>query len=190
MKAIYLLTAALCLLITSNTYAQQDSAAMMKAWMDYMTPGPVHQKMAIGDGEWTADMTMWEKPDAPPTKTTGGCVNKMILGGRYCESRYTANMMGMPFEGIGTLAYDNQRKVFIDTWIDNMGTGITIMEGTWDDATHSLELKGKVVDPMSGKDCWLRQVTTWKDKDHQVMEMYRTQNGKEVKEMEIALTRK
>ncbi|MBO9727391.1 MAG: DUF1579 domain-containing protein [Chitinophaga sp.] len=190
MKTIYLLTAALCLLITSNTYAQQDSAAMMKAWMDYMTPGPIHQKMAIGDGEWTADMTMWDKPDGPPTKTTGACVNKMILGGRYCESRYTANMMGMPFEGIGTMAYDNQRKVFIDTWIDNMGTGITIMEGNWNDATHSLELKGKVVDPLTGKDCWLRQVTTWKDKDHQVMEMFRSQDGNERKEMEIALTRK
>jgi hypothetical protein len=190
MKAIYLLTATLCLLITSNTYAQQDSAAMMKAWTEYMTPGPVHQKMAMADGEWTADMTMWEKPDAPPTKTTGACVNKMILGGRYSESRYTANMMGMAFEGIGTLAYDNHRKVFINSWVDNMGTGITLLEGKWDDATKSLELKGTVIDPVTGKDCHMRQVTTWKDKDHQVMEMYRTTGGKEIKEMEIALTRK
>jgi len=135
-------------------------------------------------------MTMWEKPDAPPTKTTGACVNKMILGGRYCESRYTATMMGMAFEGIGVLAYDNQRKVFINSWIDNMGTGITVMEGTWDDATHSLELKGKVTNPLTGKDCNLRQVTKWTDKDHQTMEMYRTVDGKEMKDMEIVMTRK
>ena len=190
MKAIYLLTAFLCLLISSNTFAQQDSAAMMKAWMEYMTPGPAHQKMAQADGEWTADMTFWEKPDAPPTKSSGTCVNKMILGGRYSESRYTAEMMGSPFEGIGIMAYDNTRKVFINTWIDNMGTGIMILEGKWNEADNALELSGKVTDPVTGKEVNIRQVMKWQDNDHQTLEMYRTTDGNEAKEMEIMLTRK
>lgn len=190
MKAIYLLTAFLCLLISSNTFAQQDSAAMMKAWMEYMTPGPAHQKMAQADGEWTADMTFWEKPDAPPTKSSGTCVNKMILGGRYCESRYTAEMMGSPFEGIGIMAYDNTRKAFINTWIDNMGTGIMILEGKWNEADNALELSGKVTDPVTGKEVNIRQVMKWQDNDHQTLEMYRTTDGNEAKEMEIMLTRK
>lgn len=190
MKTISLLTAALCLLINASTFAQQDSAAMMKAWTEYMTPGPEHQKMAMADGEWTADMTFWEKPDAPPVTSSGAVVNKMILGGRYAESRFTANMMGMPFEGISTMAYDNARKVFISTWIDNMGTGITIMEGQWNPTTHAMELSGKAVDPVTGKEHPIRQVQTWTDKDHQLLEMFRTMDGKEIKDMEIKLTRK
>lgn len=27
----------------------------------------------------------------------------------------------MPFEGISTLGYDNAKKTFFSTWIDNMG---------------------------------------------------------------------
>ncbi|MET3880306.1 MULTISPECIES: DUF1579 domain-containing protein [Chitinophaga] len=190
MKTIYLLTAALCLLINSATFAQQDSAAMMKAWAEYMTPGPAHQKMAEADGEWTADMTMWERPDAPPSKSTGAATYKMILGGRYCEGRYTANMMGMDFEGISTMAYDNAKKKYISTWVDNMGTGIMVMEGKPTSSGEGLEFTGKGLDPTTGKDYDMRQVLTWQDKDHHTMEMYRKVNGKEFKEMEIKYTRK
>lgn len=190
MKTIYLLTAALCLLINSATFAQQDSAAMMKAWTDYMTPGPAHQKMAQTDGEWTADMTFWEKPDAPPSKSVGTASYKMILGGRYCEGRYTANMMGMDFEGISTMAYDNAKKMFITTWVDNMGTGITMMEGKPDKSGDGLEFTGKALDPVTGKEHQIRQVMKWQDKDHHSMEMYKTVNGKETKDMEIKYTRK
>jgi hypothetical protein len=35
----------------------------------------------------------------------------------------------MPFEGISTLGYDNAKKTFFSTWIDNMGTGMMVMEG-------------------------------------------------------------
>lgn len=52
-------------------------------------------------------------------------------------------MMGMPFEGHGTLAYDNHRKMFVSTWIDNMGSGIMVLEGTYDDASKTLTLMGK-----------------------------------------------
>ncbi len=41
-------------------------------------------------------------------------------------------MMEMPFHGIGTEGYDNVRKKFMASWIDNMGTGILLMEGTYD----------------------------------------------------------
>ncbi|PSL47915.1 uncharacterized protein DUF1579 [Chitinophaga niastensis] len=190
MKTIYLLTAALCLLITTNAFAQQDSAAAQKAWMEYMTPGPNHQSMAKADGDWITDMTFWERPGAPPTKATGTCTNKMILGGRYQDSRFTATMMGMPFEGIGTLAYDNSRKVFISSWIDNMSTGMMILEGRWNQDAMALELNGKVKDPVSGKEMNIREVMKWKDDGHQLMEMYRTADGKEFKEMEINFTRK
>jgi hypothetical protein len=51
------------------------------------------------------------------------CTNTMILGGRYQQSMIKGNMMGMPFEGMGLLGYDNAQKLFYSTWVDNMGTG-------------------------------------------------------------------
>jgi hypothetical protein len=113
----------------------------------------------------------------------------MVMGGRYQQSTHTGTMMGKPFEGQGTLAWDNARKMFINTWIDNMGTGIMYMEGTWDDATKSATFKGKTYDPMNGKDMDIKQVWTAVDDNTQKLEMFTTQDGQEFKTMEIMLTR-
>ena len=49
-----------------ETPSLKDSAAMMKAWMDYATPGPMHELLAKDNGTWDADITMWMTPDGPP----------------------------------------------------------------------------------------------------------------------------
>jgi hypothetical protein len=181
---------AIAILLACNCFtAFAQSQDEMKAWQDYMTPGDVHKMLAKWDGKWKEDISMWMQPGAPPTKSTSSCVNKMILGGRYQESRHTGNMMGMPFEGISTLAWDNARKMLVSTWIDNMGTGIMYMEGTWDDATKTANFKGKSTDHMTGKEMDIREVFTVVDDNTQKMEMYMTQGGQEMKTMEIKFTR-
>jgi hypothetical protein len=170
-----------------TTYAQSQDE--MKAWQAYMTPGDVHKMLAKSDGKWKEDVSMWMQPGAPPTKSTSTCVNKMIMGGRYQESRHTGNMMGQPFEGISTVGYDNARKVLVSTWIDNMGTGIMYMEGTWDAASKSATFKGKATDPMTGKEMDVREVFTIVDDNTQKMEMFNVMNGQEFKTMEIMFTR-
>ena len=174
--------------ISTQLFAQTD--AEMKAWMAYMTPGSVHEMLAKSNGEWTGDITMWMSPDAPPTKSTGTSVNSMILGGRYQQSNYTGNMMGMPFEGISVLGYDNSKKKFINSWVDNMGTGMMILEGDWDDATKTVNFKGKQTDPMTGNDMDVRETFQIIDDNNQKMEMFMTQNGNEMKTMEILFKRK
>ena len=162
----------------------------MQAMMTYMTPGAVHQMMAKSAGDWTGKATFWMQPGAPPTTATVATKQEMILGGRYLRSTNTGNMMGMPFEGIGTTAYDNARKVFINTWIDNMGTGITTLEGAWDDKTKSITFTGKMMEPTLGKEIPVRQVVKFVDDNNQTVEMYAQMNGKESKTMEIVFTRK
>jgi len=175
--------------ICFNVSAQSETE--MKAWMEYMTPGDVHKMLAKSDGEWNEEISMWMAPDAPPQKSNATCVNKMILGGRYQSSTHTGSFSGMPFEGISTVAYDNAKKKFITTWIDNMGTGIMVMEGTWDDKTKTLHSKGKQTDPMSGKDMDVRETFQIIDDNTQKIEMFMTNAGaKEFKSMEILLTRK
>ena len=170
-----------------------DSATMMKNWEAYMTPGDVHKMMASWDGTWDVESTSWMAPGAPPMVSKGSSVNKMAMGGRYQISNHKGMMMGMPFEGMSMTGYDNAKKLFVSTWIDNMGTGIMKMEGPWDAATKSMTLTGKCVDPMAGggKEMALKEIFKMVDDKTQVMEMYGPDHdGKEFKMMELKFTKK
>jgi hypothetical protein len=173
----------------TNSASMPDSATMMKAWQAYMTPGKFHQMMAKDDGSWNEEITMWMDPSAPPSKSTATAENKMIMGGRYQESVHKGNFDGMPFEGRSILGYDNARKMYVSSWIDNMGTGIMYMEGKWDDKLKGIVFKGKSVDPMTGKEMMVREVFRIIDDNTQVLEMYDNKMGKEMKTMEIKFTR-
>ena len=167
-----------------------DSATMMKKYQEYMTPGEMHKMLASWDGKWTTESTFWMDEKAPPSKSTGSCENKMILGGRYQQSIHTSSMMGQPFEGVGMTGYDNGKKVFVSTWQDNMGTGIMYLEGPYDTATKTMTLKGSYVDPVKGKTD-VRQTFKIVDDKNQYMEMYgTTAGGKEMKWMEMKLVKK
>lgn len=171
--------------------AAMDTTGTAK-WMEYATPGEAHAMIAKSDGEWSGEITSWMSPDAPPMKSVGVAVNKMILGGRYQQSTHTSCFAGMPFEGISTTGYDNQKKKYFSTWVDNMGTGVMVMEGTWDAATKTLNMSGSCVDPRTGKTCKMREEFTIIDDNTQKMTMYGPdiKTGKEFKNMEILLKRK
>jgi hypothetical protein len=93
--------------------------------------------------------------------------------------------------GHSTMGYDNLRKVFVSTWIDNMGSGIIMMEGTYDAATKTLNMKGKQSDPTYNKQSDMRQEVIFTDDDSYTMNMYGTgPDGKEMKVMDVVLKRK
>jgi len=172
--------------------APMDSVAMQKAWQTYMTPGEMHKRMAADVGTWNEEMTFWMGPDdTKPTKSTAVAQTKMIMNGLYQESRHTGNMMGMPFEGLSTLAYDNAAEQYVSTWIDNMGSGIMIMRGDYDEASKTVKMEGECTDPMTKKQKKIREVVSIIDENTQKMEMYDvTPDGKEYKNMEIIMKRK
>lgn len=174
----------------AETTPPMDSAAMAKAWMQYSTPGDMHQWMASTDGVWSGEVKSWMAPDAPPSTAPVTITNKTIMGGRYQQSTYKSTMEGQPFEGMGMLAYDNTKKKFINTWVDNMGTGIMVMEGTMDQATKTMTLEGNMTDPTTGKDNHMREVMKFADDKTQTFEMYCDKDGKEMKMMEMTLTKK
>jgi hypothetical protein len=168
-----------------------DSATMMKNWQEYMTPGTVHKMMAKWDGTWNGEVTMWMYPGAPEQKSKSTAVNKMVMNGLYQESNHSGDMMGMPFSGKSIVAYDIHRNEFISTWIDNMGSGIMIMKGSWDEATKTINLKGRMVDPGTKQDTDVREIFKINDDNSQEMEMFvTTPEGKEFKTMNIKYTRR
>ena len=168
-----------------------DSATMAKNAMAYMAPGDMHKLLASVTGTWTEDMTMWMDASKPPMKSMATCEIKMIMGGRYQQLTSKGNMMGMQFEGLSTTAYDNARKVFINTWIDNGGTGLAIIEGPYDSTTKTTTMKGKMVDPSTGKNIDIKETIQYVDAKTMLMTMYMTGgSGKEAKSMEVKLTKK
>ena len=192
-KAVYSLLVSFVLIFTGNIYAQEEMPnqdEMMKKWMDYMTPGDMHEMMAKSAGEWTYVSKWWMDPSAPPTVSKGHEVNEMILGGRYLKSMNYGEVMGMPFEGMNLLAYDKATNEFFSFWIDNIGTGMTMARGKYDEKTKECSMKGTMVDPISGSEVEYRQTMKFIDDDHQLFEMYMISGGKEVKNMELAFTRK
>jgi hypothetical protein len=192
MKKISILLLFAAIIGSNITHAQSSSSndEMMKKMMDAMTPGDMHKMLATMDGKWQGDVTSWwEGPDKPAQKSKGICENKMIMGGRYQQSTMTSQMGGMPFEGMSILGFDNVKKVFVNTWIDNMGTGIMVMEGPYDPATKTIVLRGKYIDPMQGE-LNTRQTMKMIDNKNQYMEMYTSRpGGKEIRVMEIRYTK-
>ena len=178
--------------VSEKKWIPVDSAMMNKAWAESMAITEQHKMMAKSTGTWNADITMWMEDGAPPSKSTGTCVNTMLFNGLYQQSKHTATMMGMPFEGMGITAYDNTLKKYVATWIDNMGSGILVMTGNWDDASKSLKLSGTMKNPANGLDCTMREEFKPIDDNTQMMTMYGPdgKTGKEYKTMEITYTRK
>ena len=167
-----------------------DSAAMMKAWQVYMTPGAEHKMLAMSAGKWDEELTMYMSPDAPPQSMKATAENTMMLNGLYQRSVHKGSYNGMPFEGISTVGFNNASKKFQSSWVDNMGTGIGYMEGTYDSTTRTLTMAGKATDPMSGKEMSTRETMKFIDNDNQYMEMFDTHAGKEMRVMTIKFTRR
>jgi len=187
-KNIPLCSLLLLILISDRLSAQSQEE--MKSFTEYMTPGPMQQMMAKSAGAWTGVVTMWTQAAAQPVTYTMESNFEMILGGRYLQESDKGTMFNMPFEGIGTAGYDNARKIFVSSWVDNMGTGIIYLEGTWDAASNSIHYSGKSTDALTKKDIPTREIYKFVDDNHQLLEMYFTENGKEFKGMEIKYSRK
>ena len=165
------------------------SQAEMEAMMKAMAPGAEHKLLARMAGNWEFTSKMWMAPGAPPSESSGTVHSEMILGGRYVQSVWKGNFMGMDFEGHGTEGYDNLAKKYVSSWVDNMGTGILYTSGTCEQGV--CKQAGSMIDPMTGKDTPWKSVVTWQDDNTFKLEMFGNDpSGKEMKMMEFTVKRK
>ena len=159
-----------------------------------------HKILAQTAGDWTYTVKFWMDPDAnsKPQEFKGSAVRKLIMGGRYLTGEYNSQMRmpGMDgkmkdidFKGTGMEAYDNVKKKFVATWADNIGTGIMMMEGSYDPGAKTFTFTGEE-EMVPGMKSQIRQTIKLVDKDHMQLEWYENQGGQEKKTMEINYTRK
>lgn len=168
------------------------SAEDMQAWMEYMTPGKGHERLAAQTGTWTAKGSLWMAPEMPPAELEGEAVFEMVLGGRFQKQTFKGTFMGMPMEGLGFTGFDNALKMYQGTWMDSMSTGTSYSEGAGDGTAKSFTTSGLMTDP-AGERSRVRTTVTDKDADSFLMEMHlvpKEEGAPEVKLMEIHYTRK
>jgi uncharacterized protein DUF1579 len=152
-----------------------------------------HKLLASMAGTWSYTVKMWMDPKGTPTESTGTAVRKSVMDGRYLTGDYSGKfkmpgadgkMTEMNFKGMSMDAYDNVKKKFVSGWVDNMGTGIMITEGTYDAAAKTITYDGEF-EMMPGMKSKVREVIKLTDKDHMTMEYYEDRGQGENKSMEI-----
>jgi hypothetical protein len=169
----------------------------MKQMMELAQLNENHKLLAGFVGNWSYAVKMWMVPGAPPTESKGNAVCKSLMDGRYfsTENKGTFKMPGadgkmkdMNFIGIATDGYDNVKKKFVSSWMDSMGTGIYLSEGTYDAATKTFTYASEM-EMMPGTKTKVRQTVKVTDADHHNLEFFEDRGTGEAKTMEINFTR-
>ncbi len=162
-------------------------------------PGENHKLLAQGVGTWDYKLKFWwSDPGAPPMESSGVAVRKADMDGRYfiLDTTGTMQMPGpdgkmqtLEFKGRSTDGYDNVKKKFVSSWIDNMGTSILLAEGTYDPASKTFTYDWEE-ELTPGVKTHARETIKLIDKDHDLLEWFEKHDGVETKTMEISYTRK
>jgi hypothetical protein len=164
---------------------------MMKAMMELGSPGPAHKVLEHKIGKWTA-AGKWFMPGSTEPYMTGEYQSeaKWINDGRFVEETVTGDFAGAPFRGTAIMGYDNLKKKYVQTWMDNMSTGLYFAEGTYDAASKTFTFTGESPDATMTKYVKSRSTDKMIDADHGVAQSFQPgPDGKEYMAMEITYTR-
>jgi hypothetical protein len=178
---------------------QPNAADMMKQMMEMSKLNENHKLLSDLDGNWTYTIKFWMNPDpnAPPQQSKGTASRKSVMGGRYVMMDVSGKMQmpgedgkmkDLQFKGMGIEGYDNVKKKFVASWIDNMGTGIQFSDGTYDPATKTFTYTSEM-EPVPGMKTPVREVIKVADNNHMTLEWYENHGGQEKKTMEINYAR-
>lgn len=189
-----------CLGSIQNANAQAEgqlppgwTAEDMQAFVAAATPGKEHEFLKREIGDWTCETTMWMTPDSEAIESVGTATVKPLFDGRYTQVEWKGDMPGMgPYNGLGTYGYDNVKKKYVSTWMDNMSTGMMVGEGELSEDGKKLTWEYKGHCPIQKKEITMRQIETITSPTTKTLEFHGPdpKTGKDYKHMEIKLTKK
>jgi hypothetical protein len=164
-----------------------DSEAMKKMMEEYARVTENHAGFKRLVGKWNTEMTCY-MPGSPTAATKGTATFRLLMGGRFMQQNFEGEIEGQKFQGTGITGYDNAQKKYVGIWIDNMGTGIMHMTGSYDEKTHTMTELGESIMPTGPMK--MKMVTRPVDDNKFVFTMYTLgPDGGEQKMMEITYTR-
>lgn len=153
-------------------------------------PTKQHKMLAHQVGIWDAKLEYLDFATGKPATSKGVSIRKLPLGSFWLVDNFQADMMGMPFKGMGTTGYDPQKKKLVGTWIDSMTPSLMVVEGNFDEEGKVMTLSGMGVG-MDGTPAKTTLKTTVHGKDKHVFEMFtQMPDGKDMKMMTITYTRR
>ena len=176
----------------------RDAPAVRAKMLAVAQPGGHDKLLAELVGTWDYTAQMWRAPGVPPMETKGSAVREAVLGGRYFITHATGpmempgadgKMKSFEFKGMSVDGYDNVKQKFVSTWIDNMGTGIMISEGTYDPASKTFTYHG-TMEMVPGMKSEMRETIKVVDADHHTFSFYEMRDGKEALTMQLSYTRR
>ena len=150
-------------------------------------PSEQHQHMAADAGVWEGEMQMWMTPDAEPMTMPVTETNTMLDGGLWLFSDFQSG----PYQGRGTFGYDVTKEKFVGTWVDNMSSHMSVMQGEMnEDGELVMYMTG--VDPHTKKARKMKSVTKQTGEGQKEFTMYRegSTTGEWVKEFAINYSKK
>jgi len=152
-------------------------------------PQKEHEWLQQIVGEWDTEAEITFEPGKPPAKNKG-TESVRAIGGHWILSETKGEMIsGMAFTGILSLGYSAEKKRYIGTWIDSVGSHLWTYTGTVDASGKvlTLETEGPTPDGKTGK---FREVLTIKDKDHKSFSSSAEKDGQWVTFLKVEYTRK
>ncbi|HMS16117.1 MAG TPA: DUF1579 domain-containing protein [Planctomycetota bacterium] len=136
------------------------------------TPGPEHAWLATRAGHWSIASKWRMAPDAPWVEWAAEEWAEVVAGGFWVVSKQLGTFNLIPFEGRSTNGYDQVRKIYVGSWVDNFGSSLTTFEGHRDPVSGDLITWSDMMDPGLGKTMRVKMVSRYVDADHTVFEMH------------------
>lgn len=165
----------------------QDPAAAQAEWTKKMLPGEQHKLLEKFEGDFAVKGKIWFVPDQPPVESTGEARLRTIMGGRYLQERYEADLAGAEYQGQGIVGFDTVKGRYTSTWIDSQSTFITHMEGSADAAGTVLTMTGSA--PQADGVHQMKIVWSIRADGHTAVFFDVDAAGKETKTMELDYTK-
>jgi len=169
-----------------------EEMAHMQEYMELMQPGEAHERLNYYVGTWDTVTKIWMGgPAAEPMTSTGTSTFKSVLGGNWIMEEHSGSMMGMPYQGVGMLGYDNYKKLHVGTWFSNMGTEMLQMAGARNPDSGVVTMYGSMDEPQLGvHGRTVKYVTAPTDADHFSFTIIDLHAGDDYKVIEIGYTRR
>ncbi len=164
-----------------------DNEAVKKAWAELGKPGPEHAELKKMVGAWTTAAKETQM-DGSIKETTGKTTYSMVMNDLILRQDYDGEAGGVPFKGVGYVAFNKGSGKYESVWMDTMSTGMAWMNGESIEKGKGWEYKGHWFGP-GGMKVNARLVLKLQGDDKQTMEYYMDMGQGEMKSVEIVYTR-
>jgi hypothetical protein len=159
-------------------------------YMAVSRPGPEHRWLDPLVGSWNVELR-WTAKDRAESRTSGTSENRWILDGRFLVCEATSGEGPSRVDSMTIYGFDGREKRFFSLGLHNLATSHLEPTGSYDPATHSFLLSGKVRDEATGRLLVYRELLRIEGPDRHVLRVYLdVRGGPPVSVLEAVYTRR